>query len=270
MAVVLCAPVVFGQTVEFRIVERTGQTQVTPLDNEVNLAVQARVTGRSLSGFSFDIRIAGEAESQGTLERGNISNTDGTYDPGLGVGATVGRSGLARQYSYFGALNASFNGLINQSAGTFTNTADQEIGLVTGFVSGSPLLGTPGIDTDGDGNPDTWSGNGLGVPPVSGATAGLNPTAGALYFASEQFVDVYRFRYTASDLSGRVLHFQLGTMVARQFTQFVYGTGQWGAQSAATAGTAITSSGLNIEVIPAPAGACVLGLAGLVWARRRR
>lgn len=270
LAVALSAPTVFGQTVQFRVVERTGQSQANPADNVLDLAVQARFTGRNLGGFYFDVKIPGESESRGTFARANISNVDGTYDPSFGIGNTVGRSGLSRQFSYFATVNPNFNGLINQSAGTFTNTPDQEIGLITAYVQGNPLLGTPGIDTDGDGNPDTWSGNGLGLPPIAGTTAALNGAAAGPYFGSAQFIDVYRFRYTVSDLTPRNLHFQLNAIVGQQFTQLVYSGGIWGAQNTTTASTAISSTPLDISVVPAPAGAGLLGLAGLLAARRRR
>ena len=147
LAVVLCAPGAFGQTVQFRLVERTGQTQASPADNVLDLAVQAKVTGANLGAFGFDMRIAGEAEGRGALDRGSINNPDGTYDTSFGVTSTVGRGGIARQYSYLATVNSSFNGLINTSGGTFTNGPDQEIGLVAGFVQSTPLVSTPGMLT---------------------------------------------------------------------------------------------------------------------------
>ncbi len=270
LAVALCAPTVLGQSVTFRIVERTGQTQVNPGDSVLDLAVQARFIGQNLGGFYFDVQMPGEAESRGTLARGNISNLDGTYDNTIGVGNSVGRSGLARQYSYFGTVNPNFNGLINTSAGTFTNTPSQEIGLITAFVEGGPLLGTPGIDLDGDGNPDTWSGNGLGVPPAVGATAPVNATAAALYFAAGQFIDVYHFRYTVTDLTPRNLHIQLNAILGQQFSQLVFSGGIWGAQNSNVASTAITNQPIDISIVPAPGAAGTLGLAGLLAARRPR
>jgi hypothetical protein len=271
LAVAFCAPSVLSQTVEFRIVERTGQAVASPADNVLDFAVQARFNGGpALGGFYFDLRMPGELEARGTLQRGAVSNADGTYDPSIGVGNTIGRAGLPRQYAYFATVNPNFNGLINVSAGTFTNTPDQEIGLVTAFVEGQPLLGTPGIDTDSDGNPDTWSGNGSGMTPPSLATASLNPTVGADYFAQGQFIDVYRFRYTLVDFAPRTLQVRLGAVVAQQFTQFVYSGGQWGAQNTTTASTAVITSGIDIGVVPAPAASILGGIGLLAFVRRRR
>jgi hypothetical protein len=271
LAVVVCAPTVLSQTVEFRIVERTGQTQASSADNVLDLAVQARFNGtNSLGGFYFDLRLPGELESRGTLQRGAVSNADGTYDPTFGVGSTIGRAGLPRQYAYFATVNPNFNGLINQSAGTFTNTADQEIGLITAFAQGPSLLGTPGVDADSDGNPDSWSGNGSGTPPPNLATAPLPAAISSAYFAHNQFIDVYRFRYTLSDFTARTLQLRVNNIVGQQFTQFVFSSGQWGAQNSTTATTAIVSSGLDITVVPAPAALVLLTGAGLAGARRRR
>ena len=271
IVVVACAAATHGQTVEFRVVERTGQTEASSADSVLDLAVQARFNGtNSLGGFYFDVRILGEAESRGTLARGTISNADGTYDPTLSFGSVVGRHGLARQYSYFANVNPNFNGLVNTSSGTFVNTPDQELGLVTSFVQGAPLLGTPGVDADTDGHPDTWSGNGTGATPANLTTAALNTTVASSYLGHGQFVDVYRFRYAVTDLGARTLRFRLQGVIAQQFTQLVYSGGQWGAQNTAVPSTAILSSGLDITVIPAPATLGVLGVGLLLISRRRR
>lgn len=269
--VVVCASSSFAQTVEYRVVERTGQTVANALDNVLDFAVQARVNGSgSLGAFYFDMRILGEAESRGTLQRGGISNIDGTYDPAISTGSVVGRHGAARQYSYFGTVNQNFNGVINSSSGTFTNTPDQEIGLITGVVQGSPMLQTPGLDTNGDGHPDTWSGNGSGTTPTNGTTASLNPAAATAYFANNQFVDLYRFRYTLTDLSARTLQIRPLNAIAEQFTQFVFVSGQWGAQNTLTASAALQVTGIDISVVPAPGAAFLLGVGALATSRRRR
>ncbi len=271
VVVVACASAAHGQTVEFRIVERTSQAQASPMDPVLDLAVQARFNGtNSLGGFYFDMRMLGEQEARGTLQRAGVSNADGTYDPAFGVGTTIGRHGLARQYSYIASVSPNFNGLINVSSGSFTNTADQEIGLVTGFAQGIPLLGTPGLDADSDGNPDTWSGNGSGMTPANLATAALDPGLSASYFCHSQFIDIYRFRYTVTDFTARTLQFRLANIVAQQFTQFVYSGGQWGAQNTTSASTAVISSGVNIGVVPAPAAIGLLGIGSFVIPRRRR
>ena len=265
------ASAAFGQSVNFRVVERTGQTVANAADSELDFAVQARCIGLSLSRFTFNIHMPGEAESRGVLARGNISNVDGTYDSSITAGASVGRAGIARQYSYLATINPSFNGAINQSAGSFTNTPDQEIGLIAASAQGTPTLGAPGIDTDGDGNPDTWPGNGTGATPAPGATAPVNPSAALAYFAnsSTQYVDVYRFRYSVTDLSSRNLHVQLDAILAQVFDNWIYDTGLWGANTTGQASPQ-TMTALDIQVVPAPAGAALLGLAGIVGARRRR
>lgn len=271
VAVVSCALAAHAQTVEFRIVERTSQTQATLLDPVLDLAVQARFNGaNSLGGFYFDIRILGEQESRGSLARGGITNLDGTYDPTINTGTVVGRHGLARQYSYVATVNPNFNGLINTSSATFTNTAEQEIGLITAYAQSSPMLQTPGIDVDQDGNPDTWSGNGSGITPPNLATASMPAAVATTYFGNNQFIDVYRFRYTVTDFAARTLQFRVTGVAAEQFIQLVFSSGQWSVQNSTVSSTAIVSSGVNISVIPAPGAACLLGIGALTLTRRRR
>ena len=71
-----------AQTVQFRIVERTGQTIFTPTDPVLDLAVQGRIVGGSadacIAGFAFDMVMPGEPDAGGTLTRGLINNLDHT------------------------------------------------------------------------------------------------------------------------------------------------------------------------------------------------
>jgi hypothetical protein len=241
-----------AQTVEFRIVEREGQSTISSsADAELNMAVQARIVGgapgTALGNFSFDIVMPGEPDSFGTLAKGLISNLDGTYAAAIAANASVGRGGLARQYTYFAALNAGFNGLINVSGGTFTNTPVQEIGLVTGVSAGTALLGTPGIDADSDGNPDTW--------PGSGSTAPLDPAAGATYFGvGGAWIDIYHFRYTATNLTSRTLQFELRGTTSQTFLGLLMSNGVWGAQLAVNTPNTATSTIVSVSV--SDTGAC--------------
>lgn len=265
-----------AQTVEFSIVERSAvpQTVANAGDAVLDFAVRARVTGSvggrgyALGGFGFNIAAPGEADTNGTLLKGVISNSSGLYqastaaaDPG-----TVGIHGLARSYTYLANINGAFNGVINATQGTFTNSPTaQEIGLVTGSSLGTQLLGTPGADDDFDGNPDTWPGG----SPMAGSVSDLNPTVGATYFAEGQFVDVYRFKYTVTNFAARSVTFTLQGVTAQIFTQFLYSNGAWGLDTATFTGAA-TINPYTFTVTPAPASAALLGLGGLVAARRRR
>ncbi len=258
--------------VEFRFVERQGQTQVsvpfgaTPTtDGVLNFAIQARVTGGTatdfLGNFSFDIIANGEADANGTLTKLLTSDAAGTYNANSNQSnnATVGRGGLAVIYTYLAGINPNFNGLINTTGGTFTNTAgSQEIGLVTGSPTGNALLLL--TDTMGTGNPDTYSG--------SGVTAPIDPTVASTYLgAAGNFVDVYRFKYTLSSTASRVINFSLANLTAQVGSSLQLSNGVWGP---AQANAAASSTGISIPVAPAPASAALLGLGGLVAARRRR
>jgi hypothetical protein len=277
VALMAMAGAVNAQTVQFRIIERTGQTVANSADALVECAVQARVTGGNLGSFNFDIALAGEAESNGALSRARISNADHTYwtVPTNGTSwvgnSSVGSGGLASTFSYLAALQAPFNGVINTSSGTFTNNpAEHEIGLIAGAATGSALLNTPGVDGDGDGNPDNYFDNGNGNPTVNGSTASTTGIDVGTYFGNGQFTDVYRFRYTVSSFTTRTVNFVLRNIGAQVFQQFGFNNGAWGAQNVTVDAASISASGYSLSVTPAPATVALMGLGGLVAARRRR
>ncbi len=241
-----------AQTVEFRIVEREGQTTISSAaDAELNMAVQARVVGgaagTALGNFAFALVIQNEPDSFGTLTRCLTSNLDGTYASTIAINQTVGLGGLPRHYSYLATINSSFNGAINFSAGQFTNTTEQEIGLIIGSPAGPALLGTPGLDANSDGNPDTYSG--------TGSTAPLDPGIGDTYFgAGGNWIDVYRFRYTATNLTSRTLFFDLRPSLAQGFRSLLVSSGVWGPANVFTATSSVAPTTITISV--SDTGAC--------------
>jgi hypothetical protein len=245
MALAALAGMANAQTIEFRIVEEalTGNasavtaippamgTTLTSANPSGNYAVQARVTGGAngvaLGGFSFDIVFPGEPDTNGQLQKMRISNGDGTYYTGAPiVNAQPATGGMAKQYTYLAGLQGGFNGVVNTTSGTFTNNpAQQEIGLITASATGSALLGTPDLDPQGEGNVGTWSGYGAGMTPPNNATAPLNSTIGAAYFAQGQFIDLYRFRYNVTNFANRTLNITLANAAAQVFSNFVYNNG---------------------------------------------
>jgi hypothetical protein len=263
-----------AQTVEFRIVERTGQTQVTPGGDVVlDFAVQAKVTagavGTALCGFAFDIVMVGEPDASGLLAKGLISNPDHTYAAGFSANSAVGSGGLAAQYDSLANISAVFNGSINTSVASFTNTpGNQEIGLVTGAMLSPAILATPGMDPLGEGNPATWSGYGHGATPIFGSTAALDPAIGAGFFAEGQFVDVYRFRYTVTDFTGRQINVTLRNVAVQAFGQFLFTNNTWGPQCNTLGANELTVTGVSIVVgVPgaccdAASSACTMVLGG--------
>ncbi|HMN40938.1 MAG TPA: PEP-CTERM sorting domain-containing protein [Phycisphaerales bacterium] len=267
----LAGTVTAQSSIDYRIVERTGQTEANAVDGVLDLAIQARVNGgAALGGFGFNAVIPGEPDANGTLQFGRITDGLGNYVNTFGVGGVVGQHGLAKQYSYLAGISSAFNGQINLSNGTFTNTpGNQEIGLITGSALGGALTGAPGFDPDGEGNPSTWSGYGVGAIPPAGATATLPAAIGATYFAQGQFIDIYRFRYTVTNFANRALVFTLEGLTSQTFNSLAYAGGQWGIDSATFTGQ-VNLTPLTVQVVPAPASAALLGLGGLVAARRRR
>ena len=252
-----------SQTVEFRIVEREGQTSIpnpvgaiATTDAVLNFAVQARVVGGTasqfLGNFGFNIVASGEPDTNGTLAKLLICNADGTYNANStqSANASIGRGGLAAIYIYLANVNPSFNGLINTSGGTFTNTpGNQEIGLVAGSPTGSALLLL--TDLDFDGNPDTY--------PGTGTTAPIDTTVASTYMgASGNFVDVYRFKYTLSNTSSnRAITFQVANANAQIGSSLALANGIWGpVQSNAT----VSNTGITVQ--NDGLGACCSSLGG--------
>jgi hypothetical protein len=275
-----------AQQVTFQIYERTGQAVFGSFDNTLEIGIRAKVTGgQMLGGFNFNI-VTSDAESNGTLARVKtmIGNNPAASPPGnyyftgspWTSGNTLGVHGLAGQYTYLAGINGQFNGLINASGGTFTNNpAINEIGLIAGAATGSSLLQTPGIDTDGDGNPDTApsdTGSGGSGTPANGEIAQVtDPSIRGPYFADNQFIDVYRFRYTVTNLTARPIHFDLAGVGAQFFNQLLYNNGAWGAQNLTALPSQISVAGFDVcSICPAPGAAVTLGLCSGWLIRRRR
>ncbi len=81
---------------------------------------------------------------------------------------------------------------------------------------------------------------------------------------------MYRFKYTVSNITtARQIHFDLSGIAAQIGTSLVLSNGTWGPVQANAAASA---TGIDVAVvgIPAPASAALLGLGGLLAARRRR
>jgi hypothetical protein len=265
-----CAPVaVRGANIEYRVIELTGQTTASNVDPIMDFAIQGRVSGGTaptgLGSWYFDsIQLVGDAESRATFNRDRITNSDGTYFTGAPVtNSAVGQGGVAGQYSFLATVSAGFNGLINTSGGTFTNTADNEIGNISGYVGGTGLLNVPGVDANMDGRPDS-----ILAPATTGQ---LPPAVMPTYFGQGQFIDIYRFRLTFNDLTVRSVLLRLNSPRGQSFTDVSLGTdgSLWGAVLAS--GDTVSATTFNIQVVPAPAAGIGLAVgSACVFGRRRR
>jgi hypothetical protein len=262
--------------VDFRIVERTGQTVASPFDNILNLAIQARVNSPGntfgLSGWYSSMVMTGEPETSGTLSRDRTSEADRTYSTAIAGGGGGSFVGLPAQYTYLSGLDARFNGVINSSGGSWVQGPYQDIGLAYGQTAGTSLLSTPGVDPDGDGVP-----NGSTVAGPYGPTVTLPASIMAEYFGAGQWVDIYRFRYVLSDFTPRTLNFNvrgdtnLPIPGAYLFSTVHAVDGVWGDLSPnRPLATVSNLQILTVGVIPGPGGVAV-GMIGVgVLMRRRR
>lgn len=233
----------FGQaTVEMRIVEMSGRTKWYPFNGSsvLNYSIQARVLGGSpaigLGDWGFSLRLAGELEGQGALTRLRINNPDGSVytDPPttsfLG-GAAVG---VAVQYRYLVGLSSTFNGVINLSWGAYTNGPDQEILGIVGSVRGAGLE-PGGIITC---VPDP-------LDPMNNVVCSITPqpqfqqAMEARFGANANWVELYRFRYTMSNLTPRTFTPTLVNPFAATFESLVPAGADFSANTAG--GTALVS-----------------------------
>jgi len=285
MALVALAGAASAQSVQFEIYERTGQSVANTADALLEIGIRAKVTGGAmLGGFNFNV-LTDDSESNGTFARAKtmIGNNPAANPPGnyystatpWTAGNTLGVHGLAGQYTYLSGINSFFNGLINASQGTFTNNpAANEVGLIAGAATGGALLQTPGVDVDGDGNPDTAPSDtghgGSGTPGPAELAPVTDPSIRTQYFADNTFIDIYRLRYTVTNFTIRDIHISLGDLGAQFFNQLLYNNGAWGAENFTALPNQISGNSLTIHVTPTPASVALMGLGGLMVARRRR
>lgn len=256
--------------VEMRIVERTGQLVADAADSQLDFAVQVRVNSSAyvLSGAGFGLRLFGEAQTRGQFSFGRISRIDDhTYTPEIGGFAPGFESGVAAQYRFLVDLNSGFNGLINASGGSWTQTPDQDIGLVGARSGGARFLQTPRMDTDGDEQPDT---------AAPGATTAIIPeNIRRDYFATENWIDVYRFRYRVIDLTPRALDLRVADIptsldisVASGEIRFV--NGLWGQTVQTVPHSEVSIVNWQGTVVPAPAATGMLLFCAAFGRRRPR
>lgn len=229
----------------------------------VYLAVRGRVTSTTnqfLSDWGGTIRADGELDSYGTLGLLRISNpstdVDGNPVPVTkhtgALAATGGVRGLADTYR---ALN--INGTINPAGAD--GTPNQEIFNIGARLQGENLIRTAGASTY-TGDPDYTFSDPINPPPQS--VAELNWGRGV-------FSELFRFSYTITDTSTlRNTQFSLIPADVGTASEFTLTSGLWGVISQLTQPT--SNVGFSINVVPAPGAAALLGLGGLVAARRRR
>ncbi|MBY0310987.1 MAG: hypothetical protein K2W85_02855 [Phycisphaerales bacterium] len=264
----LAAPAMAQFRVELRTIERTGQTVADANDNVLDFAVQARVTNDAtlmFGGVNLRVQMPGEAQGRGTLARGIISNSDGTYSNALGISAPGTVSGLAAQYRYLFSLNSGFNGGINSSVGPeLQDPTMQDIVGIAPYSAGDALTGVPELFTF-----DPNTGDPIGPP------GGMVPAAiGNQYFGARgNWVDIYRFRYTVTDLAERTVQVNpwAGTTIST-FSQLALADSVWGAQITANQRTAdnLALIGTTFDVVPAPTSVGVLAMLAMGASRRRR
>lgn len=199
-----------GQTVEFRMREMTGQSSFNnSWDLTLDFVIEARVVGAAgpIGIASFGLMFFSWAgENAGTFARLRINNADQSIFTGAPTISTTGggMTGVAYPFRALVAQNVSNNGVINPlvSATGFTNTlCAGELSGVRGSTGSTFLLNT--LDKDFDGIPDTSPLNGSGQVVPDGTIVALDSATSDQSFGSNNnFVQLYRFRYTLASPTG--------------------------------------------------------------------
>lgn len=260
LALAAAAGVANAQSLEYRIVERFNDTTVDVGDAAATVSpgtagnandktlwfvVQARVTG--LTGGPEDFTTNGLGGFAGS------------------VGITSGGGG--------GAYKASG---VAGTGGNPTNTSPSNFrpeGNPYGWGSGAALyapfrlvsdLGAGGNGTRGSVNADSLTDivGATGGAALANLTDGVTPNAA---WAVGDWVSVYTFQYDVTDFTARTVVFQTNFVGSTYFTSI---DGQ-GIPNAIVFGQE-TQGSYTVTITPAPGAAALLGLGGLVAARRRR
>lgn len=271
LALTALAGVANAQSIEFRWVEIAGQNQVnigaTPsttvtngTDSRIYLRLDARVSGNGvngLAGFGVDIN-TNDLKTRGTFFASGATGrnlapandtTDGTASPRPDQSnSQLGIYAPFRAAADAGLVNNDATGVANTfaSSADFANPIARMLGL-------APSTAAAGFFDAGD--PDN------GIPP--GDFFGNSAVYG-----KDNFVPVLIFAYTVTDFTQRSITFSLS---------FPSLPGGFTNQSPVDFPNSIVELSLpsalptyTLNVVPAPASAALLGLGGLVAARRRR
>jgi MYXO-CTERM domain-containing protein len=251
----------------------------------VNLALQVRVTGSTsnqfISSWGGTIRAIGELDTYGTTVLRTMSGTsttitvDSNGDP-IAVPAPVGRApngnttngddsrnGLL--YSY---RNLGINGTINPIPAD-GGTPNQEIFNIAARLQGDNLIRTTGVSPYTPWDPNTDTGATFGAPTNPPSAAVVDFFGGGS--TNGGWVDVFRFGYTITDTTtARTTEFKLIPADFGITNQWVFTSGLWGVIDQLGQPGANTGFSITVEEVPAPGSAALLGLGGLIAARRRR
>lgn len=250
----------------------------------VNLAVQVRVTGSTanhfVSSWGGSIRAVGELDTYGSLALRTMSTnpTGATFDAdmnlvtfpqpvnrannanGAATSGTAALNGLLDAYR-----NLGINGTINP--GGADGTPNQEIFNIAARLQGDQLIRAQGV------SPYTPFVPG---PPSTGGTFGdpVNPPSPQVvdfFGGNGNWVDVFRFAYTINETTtARTTEFKLIPADFGFTNQWVFTSGLWGVIDQLGQPGSNTGFSITVEEVPAPGAAALLGLGGLIAARRRR
>lgn len=277
LAVAAFAGAASAQTIEFRWVERHGQASIGPgavvapdaanvtghtnTDATILLYLEARVTGGNAAGIST---FGGDVNTNDTFGTGRGSFLgQATTQAGAPAGLLVnaGRSISAYAPSYQGYVDADGNAL-PAGRGVFNpfrqvaNLGDNAQGVLNDTIP------------DSAGNPASL---GLQLPTFNVVQRIFGNVAQGDYtnnntdghqFGLGQYIPLFIVRYDVTNLTARTLTFTYNGFITA-FSGFVAGQ----PVEAATVNIAPT---YTVTITPAPGAAALLGLGGLVAARRRR
>jgi hypothetical protein len=262
LALAAAAGVANAQTLEYRIVERFNDTVVdqadaaptasagtvgTAADKTLWFVVQARVTG--LAGGAGDFTVHGLGGFAGA------------------VNITTGGGGGS--FKATGTAGTGGNPTNNSPSNFYPASGAPNPGFGTGAALYSPFRLVSDLGAGGNGTRASVAANAL--TDIVGATGGAalaNLTDGIFdnsNWGVNTWVNVYTFQYDVTAFNARTVTFQT-SFVGSTFFNAVDGSGV----PNAIPFQGESQGSYTVTITPAPGAAALLGLGGLLAARRRR
>jgi hypothetical protein len=272
LAVAALAGAANAQTIEFRWTERHGQNSIgagalpiagdpnnagTVSDATLFLSLEARVVGGGALGVST---FGGTVLTNDAFNpvRNTGGNAQGFFSaPNIDGSAAGTQNAWARATSTF-----------NTSYGAWVNGDGDTLAGGRGIFNPYRQIANLGTAANGIVDDTDLGTDGLQLPAVNsvinlfGNMAEADYSANVANFEGDAFIPLFIVRYDVTDLSARQLTFTYDGFITA-FSGFVEG-------APVEALTVEVTPTYTVNIVPAPGAAALLGLGGLLAARRRR
>lgn len=273
LAVATIAGAANAQTIEFRWTERHGQTMIGP--GAVPIAGDPNNAGSVSDAtifLSLEARVVNAGSVLGVSTFGGSVITNDAFNPVRNTGGNA--QGFFSAANSDGSAAGTFNtnaratSTFNTSYGTWVNADDETLSSGRGIFNPYRQIANLGTAANGIVDDTDLNTPGLQSPAFNSALNLFGNMAQADYepnvanFESGNFIPLFIVRYDVTDLTQRALTFTYNGFIT-SFTGFDNG--------APIEDTTVNiSPSYTVQITPAPGAAALLGLGGLLAARRRR